>query len=189
MSDSHQPFEGEDNSKKRCTGNSKRRCKSCKDYFPAEEVVNSNLGNFCTTCFGDAEKRYPTKLAKPGKTRKRTRTRGGAPPEVKEKIRTRDKNRCRWCSSPRILEVHHIEYRSQGGSDEQHNLITLCKEHHEKAHSHKGAWQDTLKFSNWILLSEHRIVSMKSIVHSLIGDRDDVEDALSEFWELQPIDL
>lgn len=165
--------------------NSKKRCKSCKNYFPSEEVVPTNLGSFCTSCFGSAEKRYPTKLAKPKPT-KRTRTRGGAPPEVKEKIRTRDKNRCRWCGSPRILEVHHIEYRSQGGTNEQHNLITLCKEHHEKAHSNKKAWQRTLKLSNWVLLNEDRMIPMKSLIFALIGDRDDTEVALSDFWYLQP---
>lgn len=169
--------------------NSKKRCKSCKDYFPAQEVVSSNVGSFCTTCFSNAEKRYPTKLAKPGKNRKkkRTRTRGGAPTEIKEEIRDRDKHRCRWCSSPNILEVHHIKYLSQGGNHERHNLITLCKEHHEKAHSHKKAWQKTLQLSNWILLAEHRFVSMRSLTLSLVGDADDVEEALAEFWGLQPI--
>lgn len=165
--------------------NSKKRCKSCKDYFPTEEIITTNLGNFCTSCFGCAEKRYPTKIGKPKLTKKRGK-RGGAPPEVKEKIRARDKHRCRWCGSPILLEVHHVEYRSQGGTHDGYNLITLCKAHHDKAHSHKKAWQRTLKLSNWILLSEHRIISMKSLIHSLVGDRDDVEDALSEFWAEQP---
>lgn len=32
------------------------------------------------------------------------------------------------------LEVHHIVFRSNGGSDEQENLITLCKECHDGIH-------------------------------------------------------
>ena len=32
-------------------------------------------------------------------------------------------------------DVHHIVYRSQGGTDDVSNLIALCRTHHEKAHS------------------------------------------------------
>lgn len=33
-----------------------------------------------------------------------------------------------------ILEVHHIKFRSQGGSDNPNNLITLCSKHHNMLH-------------------------------------------------------
>ena len=36
------------------------------------------------------------------------------------------------------LEVHHIHYRSKGGSDAPDNLITLCKKHHRSLHD--GKW-------------------------------------------------
>ncbi len=32
------------------------------------------------------------------------------------------------------LEVHHLKFRSQSGSDEEQNLITLCAECHEQMH-------------------------------------------------------
>jgi hypothetical protein len=35
-------------------------------------------------------------------------------------------------------EVHHIHYRSKGGSDAPGNLITLCKKHHKSLHD--GKW-------------------------------------------------
>jgi DNA mismatch repair protein MutS len=31
-------------------------------------------------------------------------------------------------------DIHHIKYKSQGGSDEVDNLIALCRQHHEQAH-------------------------------------------------------
>jgi hypothetical protein len=36
------------------------------------------------------------------------------------------------CTSQRNLHVHHIEFRSAGGSDEADNLVTLCAFHHQR---------------------------------------------------------
>ena len=33
-------------------------------------------------------------------------------------------------------DIHHIQFRSHGGSDQVENLIALCREHHAYAHSH-----------------------------------------------------
>jgi hypothetical protein len=49
------------------------------------------------------------------------------------------------------LEVHHIVFRSNGGSDEQENLITLCKQCHDGIHdgtvilAKKGKKKNALK--------------------------------------------
>ena len=50
------------------------------------------------------------------------------------KIMERDGFRCQvpGCSCRRFLEVHHIVYRSHGGSNEGWNLITLCGFHHRQ---------------------------------------------------------
>jgi len=47
-------------------------------------------------------------------------------------ILKRDRFRCQvpGCRCRRNLEVHHIIWRSKGGSDEHSNLLTLCKSHH-----------------------------------------------------------
>ena len=50
----------------------------------------------------------------------------------------RDSHTCRHCkgkSRDSSLEVHHIVFRSNGGSDEAENLITLCKTCHDKVHT------------------------------------------------------
>jgi len=55
-------------------------------------------------------------------------------------VLTRDNYSCQHCKGKtknRKLEVHHIIFRSNGGSDEQENLITLCKTCHDKLHHGK----------------------------------------------------
>jgi hypothetical protein len=56
---------------------------------------------------------------------------------TKAYVLTRDSYRCQYCmgkSKDKRLEVHHIIFRSMGGSDEESNLITLCKTCHDALH-------------------------------------------------------
>lgn len=56
----------------------------------------------------------------------------------KEAVLNRDKYTCQCCGKKHTrLEVHHIVYRGQGGTDDEDNLITLCKECHDKIHDGK----------------------------------------------------
>ncbi len=48
----------------------------------------------------------------------------------------RDHWRCQVCGRMQNLQVHHLEFRSQSGNDEEQNLITLCAECHEQVHRH-----------------------------------------------------
>ncbi len=53
-------------------------------------------------------------------------------------VLTRDGHACQHCkgkSKEQRLEVHHIVFRSQQGSDEEANLLTLCKTCHESLHA------------------------------------------------------
>ena len=53
-------------------------------------------------------------------------------------VLARDNHTCQHCkgkSKDSKLEVHHIVFRKNGGSDEASNLITLCKAHHDDLHS------------------------------------------------------
>ena len=59
---------------------------------------------------------------------------------TKEMVLSRDNYTCQYCKGKRKnsnLEVHHIVFRSQGGSDNQENLITLCHTCHSLLHSGK----------------------------------------------------
>ncbi len=51
---------------------------------------------------------------------------------------------CQLCGSTNWLEIHHIVYRSEGGSNDERNLIRLCKNCHIMVHSNKKKWQPFL---------------------------------------------
>lgn len=60
---------------------------------------------------------------------------------TKAKVLNRDNYTCQCCKTRKgNLHVHHIVYRSNGGSDEEDNLIVLCKSCHDKLH--KGKLKD-----------------------------------------------
>lgn len=52
--------------------------------------------------------------------------------DVREYVLERDSYRCVLCGSPVDREVHHIVWRFRGGSDRPKNLVTLCRDCHEK---------------------------------------------------------
>ena len=59
---------------------------------------------------------------------------------IKARVLNRDNYTCQCCKGKHKdskLEVHHIIFRSQGGSDEESNLITLCHTCHKDLHSGK----------------------------------------------------
>lgn len=59
---------------------------------------------------------------------------------TKAMVLNRDNYTCQCCNGKHKdskLEVHHIVFRSQGGSDEASNLITLCHTCHKDLHSGK----------------------------------------------------
>ena len=54
--------------------------------------------------------------------------------DMRKAVYRRDGFQCAVCGDPRRLQVHHIQKRSQGGGNEQMNLITLCEKCHALAH-------------------------------------------------------
>lgn len=75
---------------------------------------------------------------------------------TKAMVLNRDNYTCRYCKGKHKdnkLEVHHIIFRSQGGSDEESNLITLCHTCHRDLHNGKinlklsGKVKGTLKYA------------------------------------------
>lgn len=59
---------------------------------------------------------------------------------TKAMVLNRDNYKCQYCKGKHKdskLEVHHIIFRSQGGGDDESNLITLCHTCHKDLHSGK----------------------------------------------------
>jgi 5-methylcytosine-specific restriction endonuclease McrA len=53
---------------------------------------------------------------------------------LRQRIMKRDGWQCQICGSRQNLQVHHKQLRSQQGSDDDLNLITLCTGCHEGLH-------------------------------------------------------
>jgi 5-methylcytosine-specific restriction endonuclease McrA len=75
---------------------------------------------------------------------------------TKAMVLNRDNYTCQHCKGKHKdfkLEVHHIIFKSQGGSDEHDNLITLCHTCHDNLHKGKiklklrGKLKGTLKYA------------------------------------------
>jgi 5-methylcytosine-specific restriction endonuclease McrA len=54
--------------------------------------------------------------------------------ELRARVLRRDGWRCQFCGSMTNLEVHHQQFRSHSGPDQEENLITLCNECHSAEH-------------------------------------------------------
>ena len=54
--------------------------------------------------------------------------------KLREQVLQRDGWKCQCCGSRSNLEVHHQNFRSQGGNDSARNLITLCWACHSLVH-------------------------------------------------------
>ena len=54
----------------------------------------------------------------------------------REAILHRDNYTCQCCGKKNCrLEVHHVKFKSNGGTDDEENLITLCEECHKGVHA------------------------------------------------------
>ena len=53
---------------------------------------------------------------------------------LRQQVLQRDGWKCQTCGSMWHVEVHHKEFRSQGGADSDENLITLCVSCHSELH-------------------------------------------------------
>ncbi|MDA7087121.1 HNH endonuclease [Pseudomonas sp. SA3-5] len=64
--------------------------------------------------------------------------------EVAQRIRRRDGFKCMECGATNTtLDVHHIIYLSHHGTNQQNNLITLCRKCHETEHDRLFDWPES----------------------------------------------
>ena len=68
----------------------------------------------------------------------------------------RDNYTCQCCGKKNCrLEVHHIKFRRNGGTDDEENLITLCEECHKSVHAGTVVLNKKLKKSKNLKYATH----------------------------------
>jgi 5-methylcytosine-specific restriction endonuclease McrA len=92
------------------------------------------------------------------------------PPEIRARVAERDRGCCRYCGRP-ATDQHHIDYRSQGGRHEEHNLIVLCRAHHDLMHTNKRSWQPILRAYIWRYYVEGRLSQLTALAREFNGPR------------------
>jgi hypothetical protein len=67
---------------------------------------------------------------------KRQRARQETPPAIRREVFRRDRGRCvvPGCRNATYVDLHHLDLRSEGGSNDPDNLIVLCAAHHRVLH-------------------------------------------------------
>jgi hypothetical protein len=132
------------------------RCAGCRQRFPLPSFAQVGLSQVCSAeCATTVRQRsaqnrggrQPANPPSPPRVRANLPGKGeranDVPVEVRAEVYLRDKARCRFCGTP-AATVHHVLYRSQGGTHVEENLIVLCQEHHDLMHSNKKYWQPIL---------------------------------------------
>jgi hypothetical protein len=67
---------------------------------------------------------------------KRQRALQDTPPAIRRQVFWRDRGRCvvPGCRNATFVDLHHLDLRSEGGSNEPDNLVVLCGAHHSALH-------------------------------------------------------
>ena len=91
-------------------------------------------------------RRFARRLAARKAKRKAARDEALIFAELRRQVWERDGRRCRVCGTSLALatgnpfvdlHAHHVVFRSQGGTDDLSNLVSLCHACHEGVHQHR----------------------------------------------------
>ena len=78
----------------------------------------------------------------------------------KQKLRAKLPKECAWCGATQDLTIDHIKPRCFGGTNEQHNLQTLCKpcntqkSYREQPRSPRPVSDPTVRSKRWLKRKE-----------------------------------
>lgn len=110
------------------------RCSYCRRYFDKKHCITIGIQRFCSE---EHYYQYKGSLANSPSDKSRI------PDDIRQAVIERDRGGCRFpgCRLAAGIDIHHIKYRSEGGSHEMSNLISLCREHHSLVHSDKKQYQ------------------------------------------------
>ena len=106
-----------------------KQCVQCgKEFYRAFNQVKRNGGKFCSQqCKVDSQKT--------GKYENPSFYTSGPWYQARKRILERDKSTCQQCGfTGKGLAIHHCEFKRNGGTEGDDNLITLCRHCHMVEH-------------------------------------------------------
>ncbi len=131
--------------------NTKARCGQCKEYFLQQEMISTGLGKLCsqdclTSLQNKARDKNSRRIAskRSSQSPRSSKKRVGIPPEIRQAVKERDRKRCRRCGNKNGIQLHHVQYLSQGGKDEIENILVLCLLCHQGVHANSLDWKPIL---------------------------------------------
>lgn len=65
--------------------------------------------------------------------------------DIKENARKRDFYMCRICENNSALDGHHLTYERWGGQEQPRDILSLCRDCHNKIHEKKEDLNDEAK--------------------------------------------
>lgn len=150
------------------------------NYYPIKRIV-MEMGQFDTQILKAMEERKPLPAGEDYQHGERYGT-----DTLREAVFTRDGYTCQCCGrsikDSAILHVHHIRYRSQGGTNAMHNLATVCEKCHTPANHKPGGklydWKPKLpSFKGatfmtavrWMLYDRAKLLFSEQEVHITYG--------------------
>jgi len=90
---------------------------------------------------------------------------------VKQYVLHRDGYKCQCCKKDKTkLQVHHIVFRSNGGTNAPDNLITLCRECHENLHLSEDAIGLSKKLSSKLKSKKTLDATQVSTIRAFLKD-------------------
>lgn len=91
---------------------------------------------------------------------------------IRSAVLNRDSYKCQMCGKKDVrLEVHHIVFRSYGGSNRMDNLVTLCSDCHKRIHNGEINFKKKVKSFKH---ASHMNVMRKKLIDSLKNIYDNV---------------
>ncbi len=167
----------------------KVRCASCNSYRPKEEMHQRvSLAWVCSEACARAY-RYDRKPRAAIK-QKAPNSATLIPDDVRAKVVARDDGRCRFCGTPRGVDLHHVVYRSQGGKHTPDNLLSLCGVHHALVHSSKRRFMPLCKGVLWLMYEKNQRVTIPQLERWLHNHEvgTSIRSAMVSFGMEDPLD-
>lgn len=151
----------------------------CRLHEHCEEKIESGLIAKAVGCSESYARRFSYEPERGGfqKDWSKSNQNEKVSPGARTKIIRRDGGCCLRCGTSEDLEVHHIQPISQGGTNDDANLATLCVSCHHSAHGGSKTSGEIVyqkeEFTNWLNEVEQ---DNSNIGHNLSAEQKKISD-------------